>query len=226
MVRLRSLWWSKTFCWKPLLLLLNARGRHPPPAFAAADNDAMHLGKVTKALIPIFLNLHTMVLHGATTAEGYGKLPDWDSHPDAFDWMHTRKQFLPGEVPQTHLLLLQPAGSRVSQGWPPYPPQPAFNPWLASHYPPQIPVPGEPSVWFEGLVTAVSKRIKENEQKATADDIDKNAAPANLSIENKNALVDALRKQKEGKLTMEQVFRELSQVCICTFVLEYELRGH
>ncbi|KAH7191202.1 hypothetical protein DER44DRAFT_794629 [Fusarium oxysporum] len=82
---------------KLMLLLLNARGRHPPPAFAAADNDAMHLGKVTKALVPIFLNLHTMVLHGATTAEGYGKLLDWDSHPDAFDWMHTRKQFLPGE---------------------------------------------------------------------------------------------------------------------------------
>ncbi|EXL65227.1 hypothetical protein FOPG_18539 [Fusarium oxysporum f. sp. conglutinans race 2 54008] len=82
---------------KLMLLLLNARGRRPPPAFAAADNDAMHLGKVTKALVPIFLNLHTMVLHGATTAEGYGKLLDWDSHPDAFDWMHTRKQFLPGE---------------------------------------------------------------------------------------------------------------------------------
>ncbi|KAF4969542.1 hypothetical protein FSARC_3225 [Fusarium sarcochroum] len=62
---------------KLMLLLLNARGRHPPPAFAAADNDAMHLGMVTKALIAIFFNEHTMVLHGATTAEEYGKPVDW-----------------------------------------------------------------------------------------------------------------------------------------------------
>ncbi|KAH7230238.1 hypothetical protein BKA59DRAFT_478182 [Fusarium tricinctum] len=82
---------------KLMLLLINARGRRPPPAFAAADNDAMHLGKVTKALTPVFLNENTMILHGATRAEEYGKLLDWDSHPDAFDWMHTRKQFLPGE---------------------------------------------------------------------------------------------------------------------------------
>ncbi|KAM0487345.1 hypothetical protein ACHAP7_001857 [Fusarium lateritium] len=82
---------------KLMLLLINARGRRPPPAFAAADNDAMHLGMVTKALIAAFLNEHTMVLHGATRAEEYGKLLDWDSHPDSFDWMHTRKQFLPGE---------------------------------------------------------------------------------------------------------------------------------
>ena len=137
---------------------------------------------------------------------------------------------LPGEVPQTQLLQQQQARPGVfpGPGWPLYPQQPAFDPWLTSHYPPQILALGEPSVWFEGLVTAVSKRIKENEQKATADDIDKNAAPANLSIENENALVDALRRQKEGKLTMEQVFRELSQVCIMirSFALKYRVRGH
>ncbi|KAM0297086.1 hypothetical protein ACHAPM_009955 [Fusarium culmorum] len=80
-----------------MLLLLNARGRNPPPVFAAVDNNAMHLGKVAKALVPDFLNEHTMILHGAATANDYGKLLDWDSHPDAFDWMHIRKQFLPGE---------------------------------------------------------------------------------------------------------------------------------
>ncbi|KAF4979917.1 hypothetical protein FZEAL_3972 [Fusarium zealandicum] len=82
---------------KLLPLLLNSRGRHPPPAFAAADNSAMHLGTVTRALVPIFLNEHTMVLHGTTTADKYGELVAWDSHPDAFEWLHTRKQFLPGE---------------------------------------------------------------------------------------------------------------------------------
>ncbi|KAM3504436.1 hypothetical protein MY10362_003556 [Beauveria mimosiformis] len=82
---------------KMLPLLLNSRGRHPPPAFAAADNESVHLGHVSKALVPVFLNQHTMVLHGATTADGYGKLIAWDDHEDAFEWMTTRKQFLPGE---------------------------------------------------------------------------------------------------------------------------------
>ncbi|OAA72221.1 hypothetical protein ISF_01294 [Cordyceps fumosorosea ARSEF 2679] len=78
-------------------LLLNSRGRHPPPAFAAADVESVHLGLVSKALDPIFLNEHVMILHGATKAEEYGKLVAWDEHPDAFEWMHTRRQFLPGE---------------------------------------------------------------------------------------------------------------------------------
>ncbi|KAJ3535329.1 hypothetical protein NM208_g7175 [Fusarium decemcellulare] len=82
---------------KPLLLLLNARGHNPPSAFAGADNHSMHLGKVTKAILPIFLNLHTMILNNADSAEEYGKLLSWDDHEDAFEWMHTRKQYLPGE---------------------------------------------------------------------------------------------------------------------------------
>ncbi|RYP74766.1 hypothetical protein DL769_003940 [Monosporascus sp. CRB-8-3] len=82
---------------KSLLLLLNARGRNSPPEFAGADFEAMHLGLVSKNLVAVFLNQHTMVLHGACNAREYGRLLSWDEHPDAFDWMHTRKQFLPGE---------------------------------------------------------------------------------------------------------------------------------
>ncbi|RYO96355.1 hypothetical protein DL764_007491 [Monosporascus ibericus] len=82
---------------KTLLLLLNARGRNSPPEFAGADFEVMHLGLVSKNLVPVFLNLHAMVLHGACNAREYGKLWAWEEHPDAFDWMHTRKQFLPGE---------------------------------------------------------------------------------------------------------------------------------
>ncbi|RYO75691.1 hypothetical protein DL762_009881 [Monosporascus cannonballus] len=82
---------------KSLLLLLNARGRNPPPEFAGADFEVMHLGLVSRNLVPVFLNQHVMVLHGACNAREYGKLLSWDEHPDAFDWMHTRKQFLPGE---------------------------------------------------------------------------------------------------------------------------------
>ncbi|KDN64659.1 hypothetical protein CSUB01_04297 [Colletotrichum sublineola] len=82
---------------KNLLLLLNARGRHHPCEFAAADNEAMHLGLVTKKIVPVFLNGHAMVMNGAYDAESYGKLLAWEDHPDCFDWMHTRRQFLPGE---------------------------------------------------------------------------------------------------------------------------------
>ncbi|KAM5354070.1 hypothetical protein ACJ41O_000720 [Fusarium nematophilum] len=82
---------------KSLLLLLNARGRNLPSSFAAADCEAMHLGIVTKAITPIFLNQYTLILHGVTSADEYGKLLSWDDHEDAFDWMQNRKQFLPGE---------------------------------------------------------------------------------------------------------------------------------
>lgn len=80
-----------------LLLLLNSRGRNDPWEFAAADNEAMSLGKVTKALVPIFLNGHVMIMNGVTGPSDYGKLVSWESHPDAFDWVATRKQPLPGE---------------------------------------------------------------------------------------------------------------------------------
>ncbi|KAJ5358486.1 uncharacterized protein N7496_010899 [Penicillium cataractarum] len=84
--------------YRTLPLLLNARGRHPPSHFAAADIDAMHLGLVTKAIVPIFLNQYIMVLNGITeNLLEYGKLVGWDEHPDAFDWMTKQKKFLPGE---------------------------------------------------------------------------------------------------------------------------------
>ncbi|KAK4445441.1 hypothetical protein QBC34DRAFT_413215 [Podospora aff. communis PSN243] len=82
---------------KNFLLLIKSRARNHPSVFAATDMASTHLGRVAGALMPIFLNQHVMVLNGATTAETYGELIAWEDHPDAFDWMHTRKQFLPGE---------------------------------------------------------------------------------------------------------------------------------
>ncbi|KAK2755094.1 hypothetical protein FQN54_006623 [Arachnomyces sp. PD_36] len=83
---------------KTLPLLLNARGRHPPSSFAAADIETIHLGLVSKAIVPIFLNEYVMILNGMTgNTRDYGKLMAWSEHPDAFDWMHQQKQFLPGE---------------------------------------------------------------------------------------------------------------------------------
>ncbi|OTA79577.1 hypothetical protein M434DRAFT_402053 [Hypoxylon sp. CO27-5] len=82
---------------KTLPLLLNARGRHHPSEFSGADFEAMHLGHVTRAIVPIFLNEHTMIINGATTAQDYGELVAWEDNPDACEWMCTRKQYMPGE---------------------------------------------------------------------------------------------------------------------------------
>ncbi|CVK86141.1 uncharacterized protein FMAN_06483 [Fusarium mangiferae] len=83
---------------KLMLLLLNARGRLIPPAFAAVDYEGLWFGKATKGLHPEFLHHHTVIMHGATNAEEYGKLIHWDSHPDAEEWVRNRKQFLPGDA--------------------------------------------------------------------------------------------------------------------------------
>ncbi|KAL8375630.1 hypothetical protein RB595_006959 [Gaeumannomyces hyphopodioides] len=85
---------------RSLPLLLNSRGRHHPSNFAAIDGDAMHIGKVSGKVMPIFLNGYVMILNGiAMDSSGfkYGQLLSWDDHEDAFAWMHTRTQFLPGE---------------------------------------------------------------------------------------------------------------------------------
>lgn len=82
---------------RTLLLMLNSRKAHPS-AFAAADGEAMHMGIVSKAVIPIFLNEYTMILNGVEDRSEYGRLLSWDDHPDAFDWMYRRVQFIPGEA--------------------------------------------------------------------------------------------------------------------------------
>ncbi|KAK0702821.1 hypothetical protein B0H67DRAFT_595155 [Lasiosphaeris hirsuta] len=82
---------------KNFLLLLHARARHHPSHFAAADDRAIRLGVVTGAILRVFLNGHVMILNGATGPDKYGELITWDDHPDAFEWMHTQKQFGPGD---------------------------------------------------------------------------------------------------------------------------------
>ncbi|KAF5983034.1 hypothetical protein FBULB1_3970 [Fusarium bulbicola] len=83
---------------KLMLLLLNARGRLEPPAFAAVDYEGLWFGKLTRAFKPEFLHHHTAILNGATNAEEYGELIHWDSHPDAEGWVRTRRQYLPGDA--------------------------------------------------------------------------------------------------------------------------------
>ena len=81
---------------RTLLLLLNARGRNPPDAFAIADKNAAHLGYASYALTPAFLNQHTMMFVGRRDPEKYGELIAWADHPDAFRWLASRRGHHPG----------------------------------------------------------------------------------------------------------------------------------
>lgn len=81
---------------KTLLLFLNSRGRHPPSVFAHADIEAMHLGHVSTAVMPAFLNLHTMLLEGEEV-ETYGRLVSWDDDEDARDRTLAGLAHQPGE---------------------------------------------------------------------------------------------------------------------------------
>ena len=82
---------------RALLLLLKSRGRNTPSTFAGADGDSMSLGKITMAIVPIFLNLYTIVLNGVTKEEEYGELLAWSDHDEAFALIANRTQYLPGE---------------------------------------------------------------------------------------------------------------------------------
>ncbi|UNI16536.1 hypothetical protein JDV02_002963 [Purpureocillium takamizusanense] len=83
---------------KTLLLMLNARGRHHPSEFAGADFEAMRLGRTSGAITPVFLNGYVMIIFVESSNKSeYGKLLGWHEHKDAFGWMCSRMQALPGE---------------------------------------------------------------------------------------------------------------------------------
>lgn len=81
---------------RTLLLLLNSRGRNPPPMFAHSDHESAHLGLLCAAIRLPFLNDYTMVLDG-TTVDSYGRLISWAEDPDGFELMITGRGFHPGE---------------------------------------------------------------------------------------------------------------------------------
>ena len=57
----------------------------------------MHLGIATRSVVPKVLHGYVMMLNWISIADDYGKLLGRDDHLDAFDWMHSRRQFLPGQ---------------------------------------------------------------------------------------------------------------------------------
>ncbi|KAF2729709.1 hypothetical protein EJ04DRAFT_501849 [Polyplosphaeria fusca] len=81
---------------KALPLLLQSRARNTPDIFAFADNEAVHLGFVTKAIVPAFLNVHTMMFTNRKTPNSYGELIAWKDNDNAFQWMLSRQGMHPG----------------------------------------------------------------------------------------------------------------------------------
>lgn len=79
-----------------MLLFLNARGRTPPDAFVMYDYEAGRIGHVTKAIVPLFLNQHTMMLTGRADPESYCELQSWDQHQGAFDALFDGRGIDPG----------------------------------------------------------------------------------------------------------------------------------
>ncbi|KAG0303484.1 hypothetical protein BGZ98_006591 [Dissophora globulifera] len=82
---------------KIMLIFLNARARHYPSVFAAADEESFRLAETTGKVMPGFINDHTMMFTGRNTPETYGRLYSWEEHQDAFDWMNTRRGTLGGK---------------------------------------------------------------------------------------------------------------------------------
>jgi hypothetical protein len=72
---------------RPLLLLLSARGRNPPDVFVHSDLEQAHLGKISGATMPAFLNEYTMLFVDRNSPDTYGELVSWDDDEDAFDLM-------------------------------------------------------------------------------------------------------------------------------------------
>lgn len=81
---------------KALMLLLNSRGRQLPDKFAYSDIDNVHIGYVSRRIVPPFLNEYTMLLSGQSTPETYGRLYAWENNDKAFDWMITGVGLIPG----------------------------------------------------------------------------------------------------------------------------------
>lgn len=80
-----------------LLLLLNARGRTTPDAFAFTDISASYLGHVTGALQPAFMCGYVMMLSGTGGSTTYGELIAlWDL-PEGLGWMNSGTGFGPAE---------------------------------------------------------------------------------------------------------------------------------
>ncbi|KAJ4423897.1 hypothetical protein N0V82_001483 [Gnomoniopsis sp. IMI 355080] len=83
---------------EPLLLLLNARGRHTPSTFAFSDLEPVYFGlRVDRLSHPRFLDMYSMAFTGLETPELYGQLVSWEEDPGAYRRLQIGRDVSPGE---------------------------------------------------------------------------------------------------------------------------------
>ena len=88
---------------KNFMLLLDARSRHTPDAFAWSDSSTIHMANVVQAVhVPRAIG-HSMLLTGQSTRDTYGITVSWRQHKDAAQDMYMGRNFHLGEG----LLLLE-----------------------------------------------------------------------------------------------------------------------
>ena len=68
--------------WKPLLLMINSRGRNPPYTFVSADSHSGHVEMVSRGSVPHWLGQHPMLFPSADVSDDYGKILDTSFHDD------------------------------------------------------------------------------------------------------------------------------------------------
>lgn len=83
---------------EPLLLLLNARGRHSPPTFAIGELSGCQFGwKNSQLKHPPYLDLYSMLFTGQESPEDYGRLVCWEEDPQGYKRLHMGCDLSPGE---------------------------------------------------------------------------------------------------------------------------------
>lgn len=82
---------------KTLPLLMNARGRHNPCDFAAADGHTLRLAIWFRVVVLSGMTKDIMILNGAVGPDEYGRILATDEHPGVLDLLFSGKQFLPGK---------------------------------------------------------------------------------------------------------------------------------
>ena len=82
---------------KNLLLFLQSRGYNKPDVFVNSDFNSIHVGQISKVVVPSYISGYSMLLKGQHSVDTYGSLISWDEDPDAFNMMSKGIAMQPGE---------------------------------------------------------------------------------------------------------------------------------
>ncbi|KAG0044001.1 hypothetical protein BGZ83_010785, partial [Gryganskiella cystojenkinii] len=85
---------------KLFLIFLNARARHYPSTFAGTDKESTRFAYLSGKIQPAFLDNYTMMLRGKNrnTPDTYAQLYGWEDHPEALNWLVSKRGDHPGQA--------------------------------------------------------------------------------------------------------------------------------